>query len=82
MRLVVITPPEIAGWQHEAQLAGAMLRRLAERPGQVLHVRKPGASREDVASYLRQLDPDCLQRVVLHQHHDLAAEMVPSIKVI
>ncbi|WIA30478.1 hypothetical protein OEZ86_000562 [Tetradesmus obliquus] len=48
--------------------------RLFKAGLQVLHVRKPTAAVQEVRQYLQQLDPQYLQRVVVHQHHELASE--------
>lgn len=68
MRLILITQPDTAAVEHSAvnQLFGAGL--------EVLHVRKPSYSRHLVAEYLRKVEPQWRHRIVLHQHHDLAAE--------
>lgn len=66
-RLVVITPPGPATTQ-ELDTAQRLFR--AGLP--TLHVRKPGASMEQVAAYLAALAPDHRRRTMLHQHHELA----------
>lgn len=69
-RLIVFTPPEAAS-AHEVGLAN---RLLTSRTLHCLHLRKPGAQRAEVRQYLSQLHPAVLPLVVLHAHHDLAAE--------
>ncbi|KAF6259609.1 thiamine monophosphate synthase [Scenedesmus sp. NREL 46B-D3] len=66
MQLVLITPPTINST--EPQLCNALFAAGL----QVLHVRKPTAAVQEVRHYLQQLDSQYLQRVMVHQHHDLA----------
>jgi hypothetical protein len=47
----------------------------------VLQVRKPTAAVQEVRHYLQQLDPQYLSRVVVHQHHDLAAEFALKVSI-
>ncbi len=39
----------------------------------LFHLRKPGYSRETLQQLLAQIDPRYYNRIVLHQHHELAA---------
>ena len=39
----------------------------------LLHVRKPGISEEELRSWLSGFEDSCLRKMVLHQHHRLAA---------
>jgi thiamine-phosphate pyrophosphorylase len=39
----------------------------------LLHVRKPGISEEELRSWLSGFEESCLRKMVLHQHHRLAA---------
>lgn len=75
-RLVVITPPGPATTQ-ELDTAQRLFR--AGLP--TLHVRKPGASMEQVAAYLAALAPDHRRRTMLHQHHELA-RCVPRQQIV
>ena len=70
MRLILITPPEVATENHEQTRVNAMF----DAGLRTLHVRKPGASREAVRAYLDAIEPRHLCRVVLHSHHDMALE--------
>jgi hypothetical protein len=47
----------------------------------VLQVRKPTAAVQEVRHYLQQLEPKYLSRVVVHQHHDLAAEFPLKVRI-
>lgn len=40
----------------------------------LIHIRKPGASREVIASLLDALPASCYNRLVLHDHYDLVRE--------
>lgn len=74
MRLVVITPEALA--PGEPALARAMLQRGLP----TLHLRKPGAARRELAEYLAALGEPWAARVMLHSHHDLAAEFRVQVR--
>lgn len=69
MHLVVISP--------ETLLAGedAVLGGLLESGLERYHVRKPRVDRGDLERWLTTLPAAWLPRLVLHQHHDLAAPL-------
>ena len=66
MRLVLITPPVTRTNEH------ATLQRLFQAGLETLHLRKPGAGEEEVASYVGALPTHRRLSVVLHSHHALA----------
>ena len=68
MKLFVITPEALD--PREPAVLAALFAAGLERA----HLRKPTASRADLAGYLRALPAEFLARIVLHQHHDLVAE--------
>lgn len=74
MRLVVITPEALAPGEPGA--ARAMLAAGLR----TLHLRKPGASRSQLAAYLAELGEPWTGRVMLHSHHDLAAEFRVQVR--
>lgn len=69
MKLFVITP-EVLDPREPAVLAALFAAGL-ER----CHVRKPAATREELAAWLRAIPVEFRARLVLHQHHDLVAEL-------
>lgn len=73
MRVILITPPDTAA----AELTA--VNRLFSAGLQTLHLRKPKYSRIQLKEYLQQVDPRWQTRVVLHQHHDLAAEFTLKV---
>lgn len=68
MKLIVITP-ETFDPREPATLAALFAAGL-ER----CHVRKPAASRDQLAAWLRAVPAEFYPRLVLHQHHDLTGE--------
>ena len=71
-QLVVITPDTSLSSPAAAELRVA--QSLLDRGLQVLHVRKPGSSAEQVQQYLTALPPAARRRCQLHQHHSLAKQ--------
>jgi thiamine-phosphate pyrophosphorylase len=69
MRLILITPPTTAA----TELATVNQLFCAGLP--VLHVRKPDADAASLRAYLQQIEPAYRQRLVLHQHHELATDL-------
>lgn len=67
MRLIVITSPDAVVAEVEC------LRVVVECGADLLHVRKPSWSLEQVRRLLDALPESVLQRVVIHDHHALAA---------
>ena len=68
-RAVLLTPPT----SHPHELAVLTAISAAGLPA--LHVRKPGWDRRRVAAYVRALPPAARAAAVLHDWHDLAAEL-------
>ncbi len=68
MKLIVITTPDF--FEGETDAVTSLFRAGLE----ILHLRKPAASREDVARFLRQLPAEYRQRIVTHEHFQLATE--------
>lgn len=68
MKIIVISPESEDSREH-AVLADLFAAGLTD-----YHLRKPAWSRDAVAAWLRVLPGEFHGRVVLHSHHDLAAE--------
>jgi len=68
MKLIVISP-ESADPREPAILAELFAAGLTD-----YHLRKPAWTRDQLAAFLRALPPSVTARVILHTHHDLAAE--------
>ena len=68
MHLCVITAPHKV--PNEAQLCNDMRKLGLTR----LHLRKPGWTKLEAASFLSQLDTGTVDSVILHDWHDLAEE--------
>lgn len=66
MTLVVISSPDT--FKAEADQVNALFAAGMQR----FHLRKPGAGLAAVNALLSAIDPQYLQDVVLHQHHELA----------
>jgi len=66
--LIVITHP------NPLQGEAALLSQLLGAGLEVLHWRKPEASREDTREALQALAPEHYARIALHHYHDLAAD--------
>lgn len=67
--LAVFTHPEILPGEGEA------LTVLFENGLEILHVRKPGMNREETKKFLSSLTEKWRERIVLHDHHELAGEV-------
>lgn len=67
--MIVISPPQ--------QMPGEQkwIHALFKEGLSLLHVRKPGMDRELMQQWLEGIDPAFRDRLVLHQHHDLAREL-------
>lgn len=67
MTTIVITLPEIIPC--EAERITSLLRK-----GFIdfIHIRKPGAKKEDIAAIIEQIPREMYSRLVLHDHHELA----------
>lgn len=69
---IAITPPEIMGAPEiEAE---RIMRLLSLGEADLLHLRHPLASREEIAGILMQLPPDIRMHITLHDHLGLAEE--------
>ena len=68
MKLIVISP-EVEDAREPTVLASLFAAGLTS-----FHLRKPTWSREQLATYLRSVPVEFHPRIVLHSHHDLAAE--------
>ena len=68
MKLIVITQPEF--FEDEA----AAITSLFDAGLEILHLRKPGASYEDMDKLLRRLPAEYMERIVTHDHFGLASE--------
>ena len=66
IKLVVITTPEF--FQGEAELINTLFKHGLE----LLHVRKPSASEQQMEEYLSAIDGKYMSRVALHDHFELA----------
>lgn len=65
MKLAVITTPTFFGGEEE------LVRRLFDSGLERLHLRKPGATREELARFLDSLRASDRARIVLHDHFRL-----------
>ena len=76
MLAVLLTPPTTL--PGEASTLVSLCARSV--PPTSIHVRKPGLGRDQLAAYVRSLDPAVRRRVVLHSHHDLAGELGVKVR--
>ena len=67
MQLIVFSSPELLPKEP------ALLTAVLDRGLQVLHLRKPGLSRRQYEGILASLSSASRAKLVLHDHHDLAA---------
>lgn len=67
MKYIVITPAETV--PNETLLCNL----LFENGLQILHLRKPGASREMYEDFIRRISPLYRNKIVLHEHYELAS---------
>lgn len=68
-KTIIITKP--AFFDGEAAMITQFLR---QGTADLLHIRKPGAAKEDIERLLREIPEDCRSRLVLHDHHYLAVK--------
>jgi thiamine-phosphate pyrophosphorylase len=68
MKLILITPEAFE--PREPAVLAALFAAGLER----CHVRKPSATRDELATWLRAVPAEFHPRLVLHQHHGLVAE--------
>ena len=62
MKLITITQPAFFEGEAEA------ITSLFDAGLEILHLRKPGASYEDMEQLLNRLPPEYLKRIVTHEH--------------
>lgn len=74
MKLIVISP-ETEDPREPALIAEFIAAGLTD-----YHLRKPAWTRDQLAAFLRTLPPSVVARVILHTHHDLAADF-PAVRV-
>lgn len=67
MKLIVITTPQF--FEGEAAAVTALLQNGLE----ILHLRKPGASAEEMERFLQQLPMEYMPRIVTHEQFQLAS---------
>lgn len=67
MKLIVITTPQF--FEGEVAAITSLFRAGLE----ILHLRKPGASAEELSHLLRQLPAEYLSHIVTHEHFQLAS---------
>ena len=68
MKLVVITRPD--AFKGETEICNKMFANGLQR----LHLRKPEASREQLAKWIEEIEPSFRERIVVHDHHDLTLQ--------
>ena len=69
LEMIVLVAPE-QDLENELELLNALFQNGLK----VYHLRKPGKDKAEVRTYLNQINPEFLNRVVLHQFHELADE--------
>jgi hypothetical protein len=69
MQVVLITPPTTAACEV------SLVNRMFQAGLPCLHLRKPAADTAALRAYLQDIQPQYLDRIVLHQHHSLAREL-------
>ena len=66
--IVIITPPRTLPDEEH------IVNKLFESGLHLLHLRKPGADRDTLEHYIRGIRPRFRERVILHDHSELAEE--------
>lgn len=66
MKLIILSDAHPLKEEHD------LINRLFEAGAACLHLRKPGSSAEMLEHLIRQVHPDFLSRIVLHDHYHLA----------
>ena len=66
--IVIITPPRTLPDEEH------IVNKLFESGLHLLHLRKPGADRDTLEHYIRGIRPHFRERVILHDHFELAEE--------
>ena len=67
MRIIVITQPDFFHGE-----ATAIAQMLSDGRADTVHIRKPGATRQEVERLIYHIPSILRHRLVLHDHHDLA----------
>jgi thiamine-phosphate pyrophosphorylase len=68
MKKIIISRPDF--FENEAGQINALL----EKGMQLLHLRKPDCTKEELATLLRNIDSVYYSKIALHQYHELAGE--------
>ena len=66
--IVVITPEELV--QNETEISNELFQRGLD----LLHIRKPFISSEEMADFIQKIDSGFHSQLVLHSHHHLAED--------
>lgn len=69
MKIIAITRPDF--FEGETLQVNALFTQGMER----LHLRKPGATKEQLTEWIEQIAPPFRQRIVMHDHHELVRTM-------
>ena len=64
--IVVITPEELV--QNETEIINALFQEGLD----LLHIRKPFVSSEEMKDFIQKINPEFHHQLVLHSHYDLA----------
>ncbi len=65
-KLILITRP--IPFEGETDICNELFAKGLQR----LHLRKPQATREETETWIKEIEPAFLRRIVLHDHHELA----------
>lgn len=68
MNIIIITRPDL--FEGETDICNKLFADGLQR----LHLRKPEATREQLARWIEAIEPSYRRRIVLHDHHDLASK--------
>lgn len=68
VKIIVITRPEF--FEGETGLVNMLFEQGMER----LHLRKPRATKRELAEWIEGIDPPFRQRIAIHDHHELARD--------
>lgn len=66
MKIIIITRPDF--FEGETNLVNSLFKAGMER----LHLRKPKATKQEMAEWIDRIDLPFRHRIVLHDHHELA----------
>lgn len=64
--IIIITPEEFV--QNETEIINALFQEGLD----LLHIRKPFVSSEEMTDFIQKINPEFHPHLVLHSHHDLA----------